>query len=83
MRHTAPPHRPVVLLGAEGCVELHREPWLLEVSDNESAWVRLANKHQGTVEEVRALATDSTGRPYFLVEVQHGAPAINRWTTTT
>lgn len=66
--------RVVVLLAAEGCVALHREDWLREVSHDAAAWVVLADKTGQHTDDVRVLATDDTGRPYFLVELLPDAP---------
>ncbi len=74
----SPPDRVVVLLGAEGCVQLQGVPWLREVSDDSGAWMALGASGQLCMDDLRELATDETGRPYFLVELDPSAPQAAR-----
>ena len=67
------PTETLVLLGAEGFVEVKGEPWLREditPADRE----RFRSENGLTIADFKACSMDKIGRPYYLVAVGEGAP---------
>lgn len=63
----------LILLGAEGVMEVEGVPWIRDTSPDELETFK--EQHRLSAVDFEELCIDETGRPYFLMALLHDAPA--------